>query len=228
MPSTVTLVRTAATRGARPPAVHLRWMMAAALAALPLGSTAAAHAAAPHPAGPDKSYALRIGIENGHSSVRPGEHLTYTIEVSNTGVKDSPDLLLTQMLAPGVKVLSSTPQGTVSVGRIAWKRAVPAGKTERLSVAVEIGSFPAQLQRLAAVVCASVKKEKRPIVCATDLDRLPAAAPQTPQPHATGGRWYALAAALAVLLAFLGPRARRALRSRRAAPSSASSASRPD
>ncbi|GII85760.1 hypothetical protein Ssi03_37500 [Sphaerisporangium siamense] len=210
----VTPVRPAAARGARAArprrAVALSSFAAALVASAGGFTAAAAHATVPHPAEP--AYALRIGIDNGQTSVRPGDRLTYTIQVSNTGAKDSPDLVLKQMVPPGLKVLSSTPEGTLAKDSIAWRRAVPAGRTDRLSVAVEVGSFPAQLRRLAAVVCASVKNEKRPIVCATDLDRLPSAAPPPGGASMGAGLWWALGAVLAVLVAFLGPRARRALR----------------
>ncbi|GII62342.1 hypothetical protein Skr01_24270 [Sphaerisporangium krabiense] len=210
----VTPVRPAAARGARaarPLRAVVLSPLAAALAAVPVAAAVVpAHASVPHPAEP--AYALRIGIDNGQTSVRPGDRLTYTIQVSNTGAKDSPDLVLKQVVPPGLKVLSSTPEGKISRDVIAWRRAVPAGRTDRLSVAVEVGSFPAQLRRLAAVVCASVKHEKRPIVCATDLDRLPSAAPPSERASVGAGLWWALGAVLAVLVAFLGPRARRALR----------------
>ncbi|MDX6429970.1 MAG: hypothetical protein QOE54_2336 [Streptosporangiaceae bacterium] len=159
-------------RRSRPRDRHVRTAVALTLATLPLGAVTA-HA---HPLKPKQSFALRIGIDDGHSTVRPGDRLTYITNVSNTGQEKTPDLLLTQTLVPGLKLVSSTPKGTVSEGRITWKSALPTGKTDLFSVTVQVGRLPGRLQRLAAVACASTKAGKRPIVCATHSDRLQAPA----------------------------------------------------
>jgi uncharacterized repeat protein (TIGR01451 family) len=162
--------------------------VAVSLAALPLGAPVAAHASATHTLKPKQTFALRIGIDDGHSVVRPGDRLTYITSISNTGQQKTPDLLLSQTLVPGLKLVSSTPKGTVSGGRITWKSALPSGKTDRFSVTVQVGRMSGQLQRLAAVACASTRTGKRPIVCAAHSDRL-----QTPVTMGVKDRLTALA-----------------------------------
>jgi uncharacterized repeat protein (TIGR01451 family) len=121
---------------------------------------------------PKQTYALRIGIDNGRTSVRAGDRLTYVTQVSNTGAARTPDLLLTQTLVPGLKLISSAPKGVLSGDRITWNRALPTGGTGRFSVTVEVGRLVGRPQRLAAVACASAKTDRRPIVCASHLDVL--------------------------------------------------------
>jgi uncharacterized repeat protein (TIGR01451 family) len=161
---------------AHPRSRHLRSAVALSFIALPLGMvmTPAAAASAPKPKQP---FALRIGIDDGRTTVRPGDRLTYTTKISNTGRERTPGLVLTQTLVPGLKLVSSTPEGTVSAGQIIWKSTLPAGKTDQFSATVQVGRLPGQLQRLAAVACASNKIGKRPIVCAAHSDRLQAPAP---------------------------------------------------
>jgi len=138
-----------------------------AFAVAPYG-IATAHATAK----PKQTYALRIGIDNGRTRVRTGDRLTYVTKLSNTGAAETPDLLLSQTLVPGVKLISSTPKGTLSGDRITWNRVLPTGKTDQFSVTVEVGRLTGPAQRLAAVVCASTKAGIRPIVCASHLDLL--------------------------------------------------------
>jgi uncharacterized repeat protein (TIGR01451 family) len=154
-------------RAVRPRERFFRVALAVALASAPCGA-ATAHAAAK----PKQSFALRIGIDNGRTSVRTGDRLTYVTKVSNTGATSTPDLLLTQTLVPGLKLISSAPKGTLSGGRIMWNRVLPTGKTDQFSVTVEVGRLTGRPQRLAAVACASAKADKRPIVCASHLDLL--------------------------------------------------------
>ncbi|MFC4531527.1 hypothetical protein [Sphaerisporangium dianthi] len=166
------------------------------------------HPDRPEPDKPKKAYALRIGIENGRRDVGPGDRLTYTIKVSNSGNADSPPLLLTQTLIPGLRLISSAPKGKVTDGRLTWSRVVPAGGTGQFSTTVQVGRLPSGTQRLAAVACATAKKGKRPIVCAADSDRLPVPAvdgSRWPWP----GLWYAGAGVVAALAALLGVLARR-------------------
>ncbi|MDN3358961.1 hypothetical protein [Actinomadura sp. DC4] len=143
-----------------------RAVLAVAFAAAPYGPATAAGA---KPKGPP---ALRIGIDNGHTSVRTGDRLTYVTKVTNTGTTKTPDLLLTQTLVPGLKLITSAPKGELSGDRITWNRALATGRTDRFSVTVEVGRLAQRTQRLAAVVCASAKTDKRPIVCASHLDVL--------------------------------------------------------
>jgi uncharacterized repeat protein (TIGR01451 family) len=144
-----------------------RAALAVVFAAAPYG-TAPAHAGTK----PKQTYALRIGIDNGRTSVRPGDRLTYVTKVSNTGAAKTPDLLLSQTLVPGLKLISSAPKGVLSADRITWNRALPTGGTGQFSVTVEVGRLARGQQRLAAVACASTKTDKRPIVCASHLDLL--------------------------------------------------------
>ncbi|MFC4589265.1 DUF11 domain-containing protein [Sphaerisporangium corydalis] len=213
MTSRATRVREGAARGFRAPARRLGAAAVVSLVVMPSG-TVAAWAAVPSPAATERAYALRIGIDDGHSSVRQGDRLTYTTKVSNTGSAGSPPLVLTQTLTPGLKLLSSTPKGKVFPDRIAWNRTLAAGKTDQFSVTVEVGRLPAKLERLAAVACASARSDKRPIVCASHLDRLPGSSPETlqgPIPGLVSGRglWFAVAGAAAVLTASLGLAVRR-------------------
>lgn len=167
-------VTRAAARGLRPGGRHVPAVVAVSLL-LPWGAVAAPGSvpdAAAHPPRPKQSFALRIGIDNGHTAVRQGDRLTYVTKISNTGQKETPDLLLSQTLVPGLELISSTPKGKVSGGRITWKSALPTGKTDQFSVTVEVGRLSGQLQRLAAVACAATLTGKRPIVCAAHSDRL--------------------------------------------------------
>ncbi|WP_066376380.1 DUF11 domain-containing protein [Herbidospora mongoliensis] len=188
--------------------------MALSLIAIQPG-IAAAHAGA-EPTHKPKAVTLSIAIDNGHTTVKEGDRLTYTVKIHNTGATDTPVLRLSQTMVPGLKLLSSTPSGTVSAGRIEWSKSLPAGEKAQFSVTVDVGELAPQLQRLAVVACASAKTGDRPIVCATHSDRLltTTARSQVPVPASGSGRFYAIAGIAALVLAcgaFIG---RRGLRRR--------------
>ncbi len=193
----------------RPWSRRSRALLAVAFATAAYG-TATAHATAK----PRQTYELRVGIDNGRTAVRIGDRLTYVTKVSNTGTADSPELLLSQTIAPGLKVISSTPKGELSRGRVLWNRALPAGRTDRFSVTVEVGPLSG-VKRLAAVACASTKADKRPIICASHLDLLRTA--ETDAADQSGGwasgriLWFVAGAAggLVILLSLLTHRCRR-------------------
>jgi uncharacterized repeat protein (TIGR01451 family) len=156
---------------------RVRTALAIALAATPfwVGPAAAAGTSQPEPTSkptsePKQSFALRIRIDDGRTHVRTGDRLTYTIKVGNTGAEQTPELLLTQSLLPGIKLISSRPKGVLSRGQVVWNKVLPPGKTAQLSVTVEVGRLPVRQQRLAAIACASNKANGRPIVCASHLD----------------------------------------------------------
>jgi uncharacterized repeat protein (TIGR01451 family) len=206
-------VRNVQGRMADAPVSRCRWIrglpavVAAALVVAP-SAPATAHAAGNRTAKPKRSFALRIGIDDGHTTARVGDRLTYIVKVTNTGTAASPGLLLTQTLVPGLKVISSTPKAAISEGRIMWDRALPAGRTDQLRVTVEVGRLSTELRRLAAVACASAKTDKRPIVCASHMDLLPAATAASPKRRTVGpilrlGLWIAGAGALVAVLLML-------------------------
>lgn len=184
----------------------------AVLASTVLGS-GTAHATDPGPAKPKQSYALRIGIDDGRTSVRTGDRLTYVTRVSNTGTTKTPGLRLSQTLVPGVKLISSAPKGTVSQGRITWDRALSTGGTSEFRVTVEVGRLAGHPERLAAVACASTRTDNHPLVCASHLDLLgDAAGAASARPAGSALTWgvrSALAGAAALVLTMLALLVRR-------------------
>jgi uncharacterized repeat protein (TIGR01451 family) len=175
---------------------------------------AAAHASGPHPPKPKRSYALHISIDDGHSSVRQGDRLTYTTKISNSGAAATPALRITQTLTPDVTFVSATPKGEASADRIQWSGSLSAGKTVQYTVTVQVGRLAPQLQRLAAVACASSMADDRPIVCATHLDRLPVPEAIQSSSPGVGARWLMVSAIVAALLALGVLVRRRVLRHR--------------
>ena len=117
------------------------------------------------------TYALRVGIDDGRTAVRAGDRITYVTKISNTGPVATPALLLSQTLPPGLTLVSSSPPGVLSHGRVLWNETLPAGRTDRFEVTADVGILSG-VTRLAAVACASTKADRRPILCASHIDRL--------------------------------------------------------
>ncbi|MCM3887101.1 DUF11 domain-containing protein [Frankia sp. R82] len=143
---------------------------------------------------PDKGDAsgpdLAIGIDDGHTDVRAGDHLTYTVKIRNIGTVDAGDLVVTQTLPVGVRLRSADRDGVLHDGTVAWHTDLPAGRNTAFVVQAEVAKPPGGQLRLASVVCATPGGAARPIVCAADSDRLPAGrAAAAPGAHsdASGG-----------------------------------------
>lgn len=139
-------------------------------------------------AGPD----LAIGIDDGHTDVRAGDRLTYTVRIRNIGTVDAGDLVVTQTLPAGARLRSADHDGVLHDGTVAWHTDLPAGRNTAFVVQAEVAKPPGNQLRLASVACATVDGNSRPIVCAADSDRLPAgrdaAAPgATTDSDASGG-----------------------------------------
>jgi len=190
-----------------------RTVLAVAFAVAPCG-----HATADAGTKPKGPPALRIGIDDGHTSVRTGDRLTYVTKVTNTGTTKTPALRLTQTLVPGLKLISSAPKGVLSGDRITWNRALPAGDTGRFSVTVEVGRLAGPPQRLAAVACASARTDKRPIVCASHLDLLRDTATRGAGSSVSGRVLWSTTAGAGVLLTACAVLFRRRRRKKQSAP----------
>ncbi|GIH25451.1 hypothetical protein Aph01nite_37610 [Acrocarpospora phusangensis] len=189
---------------------------AAAIALLAAQSwSGTAHASVtPKPKPSPKPPALNIAIDNGHTSVRQGDRLTYTIKIANTGAAATPVLRVFQALVPGLELISSTPAGTVTAKNIEWNKSLAAGEKAEFNVTAEVGELEAQLQRLTVVACAADKSSERSIVCAAHSDRVPAAGGpvQSQVPGTSASEWYIAVGGLGLLVAtgvFVGWRLRR-------------------
>jgi uncharacterized repeat protein (TIGR01451 family) len=172
--------RTTPTQATAALAVGLIAMPAALAASHPTASPssasrqAASHAAAAAkaPGGPG----LTITIVDGHVAARPGDKLTYTVSVRNSGAVAVPRLKVTQTLSAGLEFLSASDNGVATGGHVAWSASLPVGGRRTFQVVTQVTRTPATLLSLAAVACAALPGSSRPVVCAAHLDRLPAAA----------------------------------------------------
>ena len=150
---------------------------------------------------------LTINVTDGRVVATPGERLTYTLSVRDSGIAAARHLKITQTLSPGLQFLSASGDGVATGGRIAWSTSLPAGGTRTFRVAARVTQPPARVLRLAAVACAALPGGGRPIVCAAHLDRLPAATADSAAGSGSSGNKllpYA-AAGLAVLAAACSP-----------------------
>jgi uncharacterized repeat protein (TIGR01451 family) len=155
-----------------------------------------------------------------------GERLTYTVRVSDSGAKQEPRLKITQTLPTGLRFVSASHGGLVAGNQVSWHAGVSAGGTDSFSLVALVTRLRAGVGQLASVACATVRGSSRPLVCAADLNRLPAAtaaaaAAEVRQPAGRSvpvpvliavGCPAVLAAGLLVLLARRRSRGRRALR----------------
>lgn len=136
-----------------------------------VGSTGAAAAPAPA-AGPQ----LSIAVDNGRTSVKKGDALSYTVTVRNLGDKKISHLQVTQTMPAGMSFTSADSRGTEKAGTIGWQIDVKAGATRTLHSKAMVTTTPDALLRLATVACATVSSKGPPIVCASHSDELPAGA----------------------------------------------------
>jgi len=135
----------------------------------PHGTPAAAKAEPP--AGPQ----LSISITDGQHTARPGERLSYLIQVQDTGPASLPRLAVTQTLTSGTRLVSASHGGVASASLITWHVRLAGHSTATFRSVLRLLRPPTGTQRLAAVACAATQHGK-PLVCAAHLDTLPAAA----------------------------------------------------
>ncbi|GAA3136217.1 hypothetical protein [Streptosporangium carneum] len=119
---------------------------------------------------------LSIAVDNGRTTAKEGDRLTYTITVDNVGTTDVDDLRLVQTMPAGLKFVSADGHGTAKEGQVAWTVDLPAGKNATFHTKAQVLATPQDLLRLATVACASTESGGRPIVCAAHSDQLPAGA----------------------------------------------------
>jgi uncharacterized repeat protein (TIGR01451 family) len=131
-----------------------------------------ASARATTPAGPT----LSIGVSDGMNTAKPGDLLSYTVNIRNLGSASAPPLEVALMLPPAFKLLSASGGGAKAAGQVKWHVSLPAGHSGAFRVVGRVGPTPRQLLRLDAIACASEGKGVKPIVCAASSNELPAGA----------------------------------------------------
>jgi uncharacterized repeat protein (TIGR01451 family) len=131
-----------------------------------------APARATTPVGPT----LSIGVSDGTNTAKPGDLLSYTVNIRNLGSASAPPLVVALMLPPAFKLLSASGGGAKAAGQVKWQVSLPAGHSGVFRVVGRVGSTPRQLLRLDAVACAIAGKGAKPIVCAASSNELPAGA----------------------------------------------------
>jgi uncharacterized repeat protein (TIGR01451 family) len=140
-------------------------------------------------ASPATGPALSIHIDDGRTAVATGDRITYTVTVRNIGSTHA-RLDVGQTLPAGLSLVSADRGGTFARGQVSWRLELPAGRDSSFRAEVRVHEVPPTSQRLAAVACATLSGTRRPIVCASDSDRLPvAAASPRSGPTSDGGRW---------------------------------------
>lgn len=167
---------------------------------LPVGLSGAMAAPAPSTA-PE----LSIAVDNGLTSVKKGDALSYTVTIRNLGTKKVAKLRVTQTMPPGMSFASADSHGTAKAGVIGWRLDIKAGAEITLHSKATVTSTPDTLLRLATVACASVSTKGPPLVCASHSDQLPAGAAAEASVAGSGaasssfGTWLVALAGMVVL-----------------------------
>lgn len=120
---------------------------------------------------------LSITVDNGRSTVAPGDQLEYTITVTNLGADRVRRLRLSQTVPQGARVVTTGSGAVVKAGTVRWTLDVPATGHTAVRTTLRVADpAPPDLLRLAVVGCAALRTDGPPLVCATDSDQLPAGA----------------------------------------------------
>lgn len=147
---------------------------------------------------------VNIAITDGRISAAQGDQLTYTIKVQNLGTTSTRNLRILQTLPPGLALVSADHGGSASAGHVSWIVNLNPGEESTVATIGHVGRTPADLLRLASVVCATAKGDRKPLVCATHSDLLPAAAATRLRLSTSHGAWYGVAAGAVVLAGLAG------------------------
>jgi len=138
---------------------------------------------------------LDIAVTDGRSSAAVGDQLTYTIKVRNLGTTTANNLQISESLPAGLKLVSTDGGGAADADRIIWSMDLKPGADATLTTVGRVGQTPSTLLRLATVACAAVAQGRKPLVCATHSDLLPAGAAVAVANRPTSHRiWYAIGA----------------------------------
>ena len=140
-----------------------------------VATSAPTRATAPAGAG-QNSPALSIDVSDGTTTAKPGDVLSYTVNIRNIGSASAPALEVALILPPAFKLLSASGDGAQDAGQIKWRVSLQAGRSGAFRVVGRVGRTPGQLLRLDAIACATTEKGVKPIVCAAASNELPAGA----------------------------------------------------
>lgn len=129
---------------------------------------------------PPTRPALAIKVDNGSMTSKPGQEHTYTVLLRNLGSTDLRDVTLTETLPGGVAVLDGG-GGAVLAGadtQITWTVDLPTGQQLVRTVETRVDKLSDE-HGVATTACARLGDSSVPVVCSTDVDRLPAEAADT-------------------------------------------------
>jgi uncharacterized repeat protein (TIGR01451 family) len=160
-------------------------LIAALVGGLLLAFTApATSASAQAQAGPQ----LSIAIDDGHTSAKAGDELTYTITVRDLGSAPVTGLVVTQTRPTGLTLKTASPAAVEDARTVTWTVDLAANGAVTLHSTMTVSTTPHDLLRLASVACAATSAAGPPIVCATHSDQLPAGARAAHAAETSGAR----------------------------------------
>lgn len=163
------------TSATRRPHTRLARLLAPLAAAL-LGLLGLAGTALPASADA-RTPQLSIAVDDGRGEVERGATLTYRVTLTNLGGSRLRDLAVSQTLPPGTTLVSASKGGKTGEDGVRWSVDLPAAGSVSLESRVTVEDEPpADLLRLATVVCARTSPKAAPTVCGSDSDQLPAGA----------------------------------------------------
>ncbi|WP_436773768.1 hypothetical protein [Yinghuangia sp. YIM S09857] len=164
--------------------------------------------------------ALSIKVDDGSVKTRPGQVHTYTIRLRNLGSADLNGMSVTETLPAGTTLVGSADGGSTGAdGQITWTFDLPVGQEVVRTVKARVDKLPSG-NGIASTACAKLAGSTVPIVCSTDLDRIPRAELAS----ATGVGAFTLFGGAAVAVAALGGGTWYYLRRRRRAAAPAAAA----
>jgi uncharacterized repeat protein (TIGR01451 family) len=159
---------------------------------------------APPAAADAKQPLLSIAVDNGRTAVAAGDRLTYTVKIQNIGATGARRLEVSQSMPPGLTFVSADRGGVARAGRVIWRIDLRAGQESALTTVARVGKTPRELLRLATVACATAKGDRKPRVCATHSDVLPAGTGPARAGQPESHRGYGLAVAALVVVGLAG------------------------
>lgn len=147
---------------------------------------------------------LSITLTNERDEIRPGEELTFTAEIRNTGATIAGRVVLD---APAYMALGATDGATVADATATWDATLEAGSTTTVSVPATVGDIPETETRVTTLVSVYIGDSPAPVVRTAVANRIvgvtDGASPAAGQ--ADGGAallaWIIAGAVLVVLLA---------------------------